>query len=380
MRDILDRCSDWAEHAFPDSAETATAGDAALYRAHTEDGAGIRAIARATGRAPSTVSRAVRRVEERRDDPLFDRLLADGGQSDQAAEVGRGSRATATPAAGRATLAVGTAPPKRATIALRRLNEPGAFLMVATGAEKAGIFCAANDHRKPIALLPVDIAADLRRRDWIRLVSRSDNSARYVISEPGRAALKRLLAAEAVDRINGTSADPASPSPFLAQHQIPGARLLVDPETAAEIRQPVNLAESPIGWLARRRGPDGRPFLSPEEVEAGERLRTDFEAAQMGPRVTQDWDAFLTTCDRGTGGRPGRGPADGPSAARDRVSAALSALGPGLADVALRVCCFVEGLESCERRMGWSARSGKVVLKIALGRLVEHYGMIAGQR
>ena len=62
--------------------------------------------------------------------------------------------------------------------------------------------------------------------------------------------------------------------------------------------------------------------------------------------------------------------------ARDRVMAALSSLGPGLSDVALRVCCFLEGLEACERRMGWSARSGKVVLKLSLQRLADHYGLI----
>ena len=52
-----------------------------------------------------------------------------------------------------------------------------------------------------------------------------------------------------------------------------------------------------------------------------------------------------------------------------------NANGIGLADVALRTCCFLEGLEGCERRLGWSARSGKVVLKLALQRLVEHYGL-----
>ena len=70
--------------------------------------------------------------------------------------------------------------------------------------------------------------------------------------------------------------------------------------------------------------------------------------------------------------RPGSG-GDGPQDARDRVSEALRALGPGLADVVLRVCCFLEGIEAAERRMGWASRSGKVVLRIALQRLAAHY-------
>jgi len=37
------------------------------------------------------------------------------------------------------------------------------------------------------------------------------------------------------------------------------------------------------------------------------------------------------------------------------------------------VCCFLEGLEAAEKRMGWSARSGKIVLRIALQRLKKHY-------
>ena len=51
----------------------------------------------------------------------------------------------------------------------------------------------------------------------------------------------------------------------------------------------------------------------------------------------------------------------------------MEALGPGLSDVVFRVCCFLEGLETVEKRLGWSARSGKVVLKIALERLAAHY-------
>ncbi len=63
----------------------------------------------------------------------------------------------------------------------------------------------------------------------------------------------------------------------------------------------------------------------------------------------------------------------GPAAARDRVAAALTDMGPGLSEVALRCCCHLEGLEAAERRLGWSARSGKIVLRIALQRLKRHY-------
>jgi len=39
----------------------------------------------------------------------------------------------------------------------------------------------------------------------------------------------------------------------------------------------------------------------------------------------------------------------------------------------LRCCCYLEGLETAEKKMGWSARSGKIVLRIALYRLRRHY-------
>ncbi|MEP1697261.1 MAG: DUF6456 domain-containing protein, partial [Paracoccaceae bacterium] len=59
--------------------------------------------------------------------------------------------------------------------------------------------------------------------------------------------------------------------------------------------------------------------------------------------------------------------------AGERVAKALADLGPGLGDVVLRCCCFLEGMEAVEQRMGWSARSGKIVLRIALMRLKCHY-------
>src|SRR5690606_35380248 len=130
-------------------------------------------------------------------------------------------------------------------------------------------------------------------------------------------------------------------------------------------------AESPLQMLARRRDGSGAPWLGTELVAAGERLREDFELAQMGPRVTQNWDRFLTAgVDESRQGGRYEGGSEG---ARRRVAAALRELGPGMGDLALRVCCHLEGLELTERRLGWSARSGKVVLKLALERLARHY-------
>src|SRR5690625_5016574 len=168
-----------------------------------------------------------------------------------------------------------------------------------------------------------------------------------------------------------------APSPFLSPHRETGERLFTDPITGQPFAMEVNLRESPVGWLARRKGPDGQPFLSAEEVEAAERLRADFEAAQIGPSVAQDWRKFLTPGDRYSGSPTGARRGEGSAAARERVTKALSVLGPGLADVALRTCCVLAGLVGCERRLGWSPRSGKVVLVLALQRLVEPSGLSA---
>ncbi|MGJ8618245.1 MAG: DUF6456 domain-containing protein, partial [Sulfitobacter sp.] len=138
-----------------------------------------------------------------------------------------------------------------------------------------------------------------------------------------------------------------------------------------------NLAESPLAALARRRDKHGKPFLRDELVHAGEQLREDFELAQMGVRVTQDWDRFLTA-GASNGSKRGSGIADAPAAARARVAAALADLGPGLSDVVLRCCCYLEGLEMAEKQLGWSARSGKIVLRIALIRLKRHYDETIG--
>ena len=48
----------------------------------------------------------------------------------------------------------------------------------------------------------------------------------------------------------------------------------------------VDLSESPLAQVARHRTRDGRPFLEAGEVNAGERLRSDYTRGQIMPRLS----------------------------------------------------------------------------------------------
>lgn len=390
-------CAQAVRQVFGPGVDPRRLAQAEDYIAHTVAGIPMRDIARRRGVHPSTVMRTVRRLEARRDDPLHDALLAEteavmaasGGAEAFAIDMETALPTTLAPEgpADRADLHGAstdeTALEREARRILRRLCEPRAFLAIARGAEQACVFRPGPEGPVTLAKLTAKLAGAMAARDWISCSARGQALAKYEVSEAGRAWLKRTLAqdGDARRRAAETSGRAAAesfaeaPSIFARQHQAGASRRIVDDDgQAREMR--VNMGETPLGWLARRKGPDGRPFLSAEEVVAGERLREDFERAQAGPKVAQDWSRFLAPVDESAGA--GRSPADGPDRARRRLAEALEALGPGLNDVALRACCFLEGLEATERRMGWAARSGKVVLKIALGRLAQHYGLSAG--
>lgn len=146
----------------------------------------------------------------------------------------------------------------------------------------------------------------------------------------------------------------------------------LDPKgTAAGRRLParsvtVNLAESPLGWLF------ARGHLSRRQFDAGERLRFDWERAQLPPRVTMAWDSAPVA--RGRGGSAERVDLNAAQIdARRRFHAAIDAAGPGLADILWRIVCAGEGMREAERALGWPARAGKLVLGLALDRLADHY-------
>lgn len=128
----------------------------------------------------------------------------------------------------------------------------------------------------------------------------------------------------------------------------------------------VNLAESPLGWLF------ARGHLTARQFEAGERLRADWERAQLAPRVTMSWDAAPVARGR-SGSSPGVDPSGAQIDAKRRFNAAIAKAGPGLADVLWRIVCAGEGMREAETALGWPARAGKLVLTFALDRVADHY-------
>jgi hypothetical protein len=319
-----------------------------LYLDHTEVGHSLRSLARREGCAASTVLRQVRRYENRREDPLIDEALATLGKV----------HARHSPVPRKEIVSPMSAPIRTeqilmddVTIArearriLRRLAEPGAVLAIAQDMDKAAVVRSLPDGRTArLAVVDRPVAQVFALKGWI-LCRKPGRVSSYVLTGPGRTALRRF--AEEAD----------------------AAR---DGDEPAVQRVRYSPVESPVALLGRRLDKDGKPFLDCALVTTAERLREDFELAQVGPRVAQNWDRFLTGGDRGSFRSEG-GTAEGPRAARERVAAALADLGPGLGDMVLRCCCYLEGLEVTEKRMGWSARSGKIVLRIALQRLKQHY-------
>ena len=125
----------------------------------------------------------------------------------------------------------------------------------------------------------------------------------------------------------------------------------------------VNIAESPLAWLHAHGHLDARLF------EAGEALRRDYERAQLGPNVTMRWDPVRI---KGTGDQ-GLSQTERTVAARTRFHGALAQAGRGLEDILWRVVCAGETLPVAEKTLAWPARSGKLVLRLALDRVADFY-------
>lgn len=150
---------------------------------------------------------------------------------------------------------------------------------------------------------------------------------------------------------------------------VEGSRPVMEPDAGLVLRR-ANLTQTPVAWLARRCGPDGRPWLEPIHVAAAMRLDADVEQAMRGPHLTLRWDALPRTRAGGSGRRGS--PGETALAAARRVEAALAACGPARAMVD-RICVRATALEAAERDLGLRRRTGKLLLRQGLEALARHY-------
>lgn len=234
---------------------------------------------------------------------------------------------------------------------LRKLAQADAKL-IRTG-EDYVLTCPSRGNKRKSFAVPASLVLAFARRDW--LTAEKDAPNTYVLSDAGEGWIRRALAGD---------------DGFAAQHRILGKREI--PAGNGIMVVTVNDGESPLGWLHRRKGQDGRPLIDERQFKAGERLRADFERSLLSPRMAVDLTAPVVAGRRGS-------PKDSPLpeiviAAKQRLTRALAAVGPGLSDLLLAVCCHLIGLEEAERHNGWPQRSAKIVLSIALDRLADHYG------
>jgi hypothetical protein len=180
----------------------------------------------------------------------------------------------------------------------------------------------------------------------------------FCITNAGRAYLRRRSSDEEVA--------------FQVQHQDRHEEH-IDVE-GQRVKVTIDATENPLDWLRRRKDRNGQPLVDEACYQAGERLRRDLTVATMLPSVTSRWDGLRNLTGGGAGFDPA-GASDTAIAARQRVTAALRAVGADLADLLIDVCGFLKGLEQLERERGWPPRSGKIIVNLALARLADHYGL-----
>lgn len=344
-----------------------------LYIAHTEGGASIRTLARANGIHPSTVLRQVRRTESLRDDPLADaglvrlgrawraRVGAPSGQSSRQDLLLMTDRTDADATLDRQTLRT-----------LKALMEPKTILVIADGVEDAVVVHDAGGDR-PVrrAVVGRDVAEALALRGYIE-GRQTGRLARYTITATGRAEASRRMAEQESQRASnrGKAED--------AGEEENDNRMAGETGSARSRRSPGT--DAPLHVLARRNRSDGGAWLPPELVAAALRFRESWEIAQIGGGLTRDWEALVAG--RLAEGRGVAGPQGAPTRrleAEEALSAAIRALGPDLAETVLLGVCQEQGMEDIEKRLAFPARSGKIVLRIALRMLARHYSE-AGSR
>ena len=262
---------------------------------------------------------------------------------------------------------------------LRRLSTPGAWLarpepesapgQHGTEALDPTFRLMSGKGARTNIVVPQALVRGAAEQGWI-----SQGEERITLTQAGARSLRQALSGghAAMRRRPGASVSAAGQSRSESRGD---ASKVARIEPTAE-SPGLNEAESPLGWLRRRKDKHGEPLISDEQFAAGERLRADVFFAGLSPRTTMDWG-------RSGGSAPSRRSApggsaqmlDGMIAARERVTQAMRAVGPELSGILMDVCGFMKGLPDIEVEQGWPARSARLILLMALSRLATHYGL-----
>lgn len=338
------------------------------YLAHVEEGSSLRQLARQSGVHASTVMRQVRRLESLRDDPLADAALRsletlwrEPGSSDPARHGGISKSMSRKPQDTERL-------DRDCMRALRALIEPGAILVIADGVEDA-VIVVNDEGDRPVrrAVVSREVAEILALKEWIE-GRHKGRLARYGITPAGRTELSRLLA-----QAESKKANPAAR----------GGDAEAMPGVKTKERRPRTAgAEAPVRVLSRRKRSDGTAFLTPQMIRAGERFRESFEIARVAGVIEPDVDAILSARpDPSVLATNGNAALSVPREimARESLLRAVSRLGPELAEAVILACCNETGMEQIEDQLDFPARSGKIVVRIALGTLMRHYDEVGDE-
>lgn len=179
-----------------------------------------------------------------------------------------------------------------------------------------------------------------------------------------QAAVARLITERAVSLLDGRCIAGPLARDWLRR------QLASMPET--EVAPSVNLDESPLARLAAVPAGGEKAFLDAHQVEAGERVRRLYEQAHLQPRLTMSYSAGHT---RGRNRQGGASEiSDLASAARRALREIHAVLPADCAGVVMDVCGYLKGLQVVEQERGWPRRSAKLVLRIGLEQLAQHFG------
>lgn len=139
--------------------------------------------------------------------------------------------------------------------------------------------------------------------------------------------------------------------------------------------QPSPRDDDALARLAAGR-PGGEPaFLAPHHLAAADRFEQLVRRAQLAPRVTMSYNPA-----RVGGARSANGvetASEGSADARLKLSRLAGTLPADCWGVVFDVCGLGKGLQLVETERRWPRRSAKLVLRIGLEQLAQHFGLSA---